>query len=199
MLDERILAQLDVQARLHGMPPSVPVSTEVAAMFLGYSVSTLENMRRDDNGPVYIQPSGEGNMKVKYQIRALLNWLHKNTVTSITASAIRDGKVFATIHDVMHEEPFWIDANGIIAGLAEQSTVSDAAEKILTHDVVWLPVVDAVSSHDWSEVVAHAMLAGRVSSILSRQTQQIAARVESSELADMLAEVPSGGRKSIDD
>lgn len=190
MPDDRILGALEATAKLHAMPPTVPVSTEVAAMFLGYSPSSLENMRRDGTGPAYIQPSGEGNKKVKYQLGVLLAWMEQNTVISITAAAIRDGKVFAMLSDVMETRPFWTDEAGMLAGLADESTVSEAADLILTHDIVWLPVVDAVSKHEWSEVVAHAMLGGRVSAILSHQIQHIAAKVESSELRDMLNDAP---------
>lgn len=148
MLDDRKLGELEAVAKLHAMPPSVPVSTEVAAMFLGYSVSSLENMRREGTGPAYIQPPGEGSKKVKYQIGVLLAWLEKNTVSSITEAAIRDGKLFATLGGTLDLKPYWIDAQGRIGGLVDESTVAQAKERIETHDVVWLSAVDALSKRD---------------------------------------------------
>jgi hypothetical protein len=165
MFDDRKMGELEAVAKLHAMPPSVPVSTEVAAMFLGYSVSSLENMRRDGTGPAYIQPPGEGSKKVKYQIGVLLAWLEKNTVGSITEAAIRDGKLFATLGSALDLRPFWIAPDGRIGGLVDESTVAQAKERIETHDVVWLSAIEALSKRDAFEqpmpAVMPAKLAGQ--------------------------------------
>ena len=199
MLDEKIMGELDAMARLHAMPPTVPVSTEVAAAFLGYSVGSLENMRRDGTGPLYIQPPGEGSKKVKYQIGALLDWMGKNQVSSIVEAAIRDGKLFTTLEHVNEKQPFWIDAAGMIEGPFAESTAAEAAALIKTHEIEWLTSLETVTGRGWSDIVAHAMLAGFVTAALKKTVGSIDSRVEATTLRDMINEPPATPRKSIDD
>lgn len=187
MLDDRKFAELEVTARLHAMPPTTPISPEFAAVFLGYSVSSLENMRRDGTGPVYVQAPGEGSKKCRYQIGDLLAWMEKNKVGSIAAAALRDGKVFATLADLQREEAFWIDANGLLCGLVGESTIATVRARLGSHDVVWLPVMDAAIGQ-WSNVEAHRSVAVSVAAVLKHTMQAVDANLEGTELRAAMTE-----------
>lgn len=188
MLDEKKFAEVEERARLHAMPPSTPLSTEFAAAFLGCSVATMEAMRQGKNGPVYNQPTGTGpNMRVMYQISELLSWLDRTKVASITDAMIRAGKAFTTIADLQRDEAFWIDARGLLCGLVGESTIATVRARLESHDVAWLPVIDA-AVRQWSDVEAHRGVAETVKAIFKHTMQAVDANLEGTELRAALAE-----------
>jgi len=50
---QETLAKLEVVDKLHRLPDSALLRTELAALFLSSSTTTLERMRADGSGPAY--------------------------------------------------------------------------------------------------------------------------------------------------
>ncbi|MCE3608040.1 hypothetical protein LXA47_31210 [Massilia sp. P8910] len=182
MFDESKFAEVEARARLHAMPPSTPLTTEFAAAFLGYSVATMETMRKTPDGPVYSQPPGDGpNKKVMYQISELLAWMDRNKIGSTTQAMIRAGKAFSTLAGIASEEPYFIDQFGLLWGPVAEATIGTVRDRLETHDVVFLTAIDA-ATRQWDDPVAHKEHAESVQAALLHASQSIDANVEASEL-----------------
>lgn len=91
------LAKLDVIAKLHSMPPTTLLPTDLAADFLFSSVSSMERMRVNGSGPSYSQGGGRRargtNQKCLYMVSDLLAWHEDNKVRSSMEAAVRKGQV----------------------------------------------------------------------------------------------------------
>lgn len=91
------ISKLDAIDRLHRLPDTALLPTELAAAFLSKSISSLERMRRNGSGPVYVQDCVEGargtNQKCHYQKSDLLDWVERNKVRSSKEAARRKCQV----------------------------------------------------------------------------------------------------------
>lgn len=76
-----LLSQLSVLEALHLLPDSAALTTDEAAIFLRVSVTTLERLRRDDTGPVYIQGGAAGARAINQRVTYLKSDLiaHQNS------------------------------------------------------------------------------------------------------------------------
>ncbi len=90
------ISDFDLLDRLHRLPDTCFLTTSEAAVFLRSSVTSLERMRRDGTGPLYIQAGGKGafgtNQKCLYEVSDLLAWQRKNKVASSMQAAVRKGQ-----------------------------------------------------------------------------------------------------------
>ena len=95
-ITEDTLAKLDLADRLHLLPDTVLLTTELAAAFLSSSVTSLERMRVKGSGPAYSQGGERGargtNQKCLYKKVDLLAWHDANKVTSSMKAAVRKGQ-----------------------------------------------------------------------------------------------------------
>ncbi|SDG06476.1 MULTISPECIES: hypothetical protein [unclassified Duganella] len=182
---EKILAELDILERLHRLPDTASLRTSEAAIFLRSSVSALESLRVKGNGPRYIQPGGKGagsNHTCLYHKSDLLAWQEANKLSSTMEAAVRRGQLFLTLHDVVNEEAFWLDEQRRIVGMVESSPVRLVIDRLGLFDIVWMPVIDAISQ-EWSELGAHKELASQVTSVMRHQLDRVAAGVEATDIA----------------
>lgn len=181
-----LLAQLDVLARLHALPDSAALTTSEAAIFLRSSVSALESMRAKGTGPAYIQGGGRGtvgsNQKCLYEKTDLLAWMRANKVFSTVEAAVRKGQLFTTVFDLARLEAFWLDVDGQVVGMVEQTPVATVIERLGQYEIAWLPVADA-AAQAWSDIGTHRTFADAVSNILRQELQRVEAGIESTELA----------------
>lgn len=95
-ITEDMLAKLDLADRLHRLPDTALLTTELAAAFLSLSVTSLERMRVKGSGPAYSQGGAHGargtNQKCLYKKADLLAWHEANKVTSSMMAAVRKGQ-----------------------------------------------------------------------------------------------------------
>lgn len=189
-LDKQI-ARLNRAAELHKMPPTTPLSTDLAAIFLGVSKSTLENYRTKGGGPVYgqdVSPGAVGtNQKVTYLVRELLIWIEANQVSSSMEAAFRKGQLFETVTDLARVEPFWVDpATGRIDGNVLDSTIGTVIERAEEWEIIWLPVMEA-ASREWSNLSTHREFGDRVGKALDKEWNRLKSGLESTELGEGIA------------
>ncbi len=96
-INQEDLAKLEIVDRLHRLPDTALLTTEMAAVFLCASVATMERMRVKGSGPAYAQGGERGargvNQKCIYMKSDLLAWHAANKVTSSMKAAIRKGQV----------------------------------------------------------------------------------------------------------
>lgn len=183
------LSALEAWQRIDALPEEFPLTTDEAALFLRRSVSTLERMRKEGNGPAYVQaggPSAKGtNQKVMYYKQALIDWTEASTVSSSMEAAVRKGQTFATIFDLAEALPFYVDPLGDVESMAEDATVDLAVERLGQWDLVWMTPTEAAARR-WSSSSAHKDFAGRVQSTLSQMQSGIASALEATDIAESL-------------
>ena len=95
-MTEETLVKLDLVDKLHSLPDTALLTTELAAAFLSSSVTSLERMRVKGSGPTYSQGCTHGargtNQKCLYKKSDLLAWNDANKVTSSRMAAVRKGQ-----------------------------------------------------------------------------------------------------------
>jgi hypothetical protein len=186
------LAELDPWERMNALPANRPLKTSEAAIFMTFSVATLERMRVNGTGPDYFQggirrdgsqpaPAGT-NQHVRYFKADIDAWWKRSKVSSTMQAAKLKGQVFATIFDLAEERPFYIDpADGGVAGMVETTRIATVIERLGEWDIVWMPATEA-GSRRWSNLSAHQELAREVQSVLAKIQQGIANSVEATEM-----------------
>ena len=182
------LANLDIAKRLHNLPPTMLLSTDLAAIFLNISKQTLEGYRTKGGGPLYSQPGGVGavggNQKVQYQVSDLLAWNEANKLSSSMQAAVRKGQLFETVADLVRIEPFWLNpANGRIDGNVLDSTIDTVIERAEDWEIVWLPVMEAASK-EWSNLSTHREFGDRVGQALDKEWNRLRSGFESTEMGE---------------
>jgi len=199
-IQNEILAGVDVYARVAAINDDRPLSTSETAIFLGYSVTTLERMRADGTGPAYDQlavPGKGPNTKVIYRKSYLTAFQMKNKLSNSMEAAIRRGQAFATILDIAQEEAFYIDADGNVAGMVERTPLGVVVDRIGEWGIAWMPVVEAASRR-WADLGAHKEFAEEVRSVLSDAMHGVHCGVEGTEIASMTRKAMKGQRTGID-
>ncbi|AJK47075.1 helix-turn-helix domain-containing protein [Burkholderia plantarii] len=181
------LKTYEVLTALHALPDQAALTTAEAALFLRLSPNTLERMRLDGSGPVYVQAGVKGarggNQKCVYLKADLLAWQQANQVSSAMEAAVRKGQAFRTIFDIVAEAPFYLNAAGAIAGEAESTRLYVIIGRVGLEEwpLIWLSFVEA-AGREWSDPAAHQSLTQEIRSILMATEQGIAAAVEASNL-----------------
>lgn len=179
------LKTYEILAALHTLPDQAVLTTTEAALFLRLSPKSLERMRVDGSGPPYVQAGAKGargrNQKCLYLKSSLLAWQQANQTSNAMEAAVRKGQAFKTIFDLVADAPFYLDANGRVAGAAEDTSLSVVIERLGSDvwDLLWLPVVEA-AGREWADLAAHQNLARELQTILVMAEQKIAAALEAS-------------------
>ncbi len=188
------LAQLEAWERIKALPEDYPLKTAEAAVFITFSVATLERLRTNGTGPDYFQggirrdgsqPAPEGtNQHVRYFKPDLLAWRQRGMVSSTMQAAKLKGQVFATIFDLAEQHPFYIDpADGGIAGMVEHTPIETVIARLGSWDIVWMPATEAANQR-WSNLAGHKELAGKIQSVLSSLQNSITAALEATEISE---------------
>jgi hypothetical protein len=188
------LAQLEAWERIKALPEDYPLKTAEAAVFITFSVATLERLRTKGTGPDYFQggirrdgsqPAPEGtNQHVRYFKPDILAWRQRGMVSSTMQAAKLKGHVFATIFDWAETHAFYIDpADGGVAGMVEHTPIETVIARLGSWDIVWMPATEAASQR-WSNLAAHQELAGKIQSVLSNMQQGIGSGLEATEMSE---------------
>lgn len=181
------ISSLEALELISRLPDDVPLTTEEAAVFLRLSVTTLERMRADGTGPVYSQGGAKGaggtNQKCLYLKADLKVWLAANRVSSSMEAAVRKGQMFRTLGDVQREVAVWIGADGLVAGLVEDTEVDVFFGRLGNPlwGVEWVSAMEA-AMRPWSDIAAHKEFAGNVSECLRGLVDAVSAAVDASEM-----------------
>ena len=187
------LKTYEVLAALHALPERVALTTAEAALFLRLSPKTMERMRLDGDGPVYIQAGAKGarggNQKCLYLKADLLAWQQAHQVSSAMEAAIRKGQAFRTIFDLVVEAPFYVDVSDRIIGVAGNTALSVVIARLGSDiaNLVWLPVIEA-AGREWSDLAAHRALSQKMLSALAISAQKIDAALEATNIGSSLSE-----------
>jgi hypothetical protein len=203
------LAQLEAWERIKALPEDYPLKTAEAAVFITFSVATMERMRTKGTGPDYFQggirrdgsqPAPEGtNQHVRYFKPDLHAWRKRGMVSSTMQAAKLKGHVFATIFDLAEQHPFYIDpADGGVAGMVEHTPIEIVIERLGQWEIVWMPAIEAASQR-WSNLAVHRAFAGKIQSVLSNMQSGINAALEATELNAETQMPPPGPKKRLDD
>jgi hypothetical protein len=188
------LAQLEAWERIKALPEDYPLKTAEAAVFITFSVATLERLRTKGTGPDYFQggirrdgsqPAPEGtNQHVRYFKPDILAWRQRGMVSSTMQAAKLKGHVFATIFDLAETHAFYIDpADGGVAGMVEHTPIETVIARLGEWEIVWMPATEAASQR-WSNLAAHQELAVKIKSVLSNLQQGIASGLEATEISE---------------
>lgn len=150
----------DLQALdlLHRLPDDALLTTAEAAVFLRSSVRSLERLRQPgEDGPGYVQPGGAGtkgrNQKCLYRKAELNSWIQRMTVTDSTAAAVRKGQLFMSLADLAEPEAHWINPEGAVAGLVEETDVGVFFERLGKWEIRWMDPLEA-AGEKWESLSA---------------------------------------------
>ena len=188
------LAELDAWQRIDALPDGYPLKTAEAAVFITFSVATLERMRTKGTGPDYFQggirrdgsqPAPEGtNQHVRYFKPDIRAWRQRGMVSSTMQAAKLKGHVFATIFDLAETHAFYIDpADGGVAGMVEHTPIETVIVRLGEWEIMWMPATEAASQR-WSNLSAHRVFAGKIQSALSNLQNGIAASLDATEISE---------------
>ncbi|MFL9954223.1 hypothetical protein PQR65_12530 [Paraburkholderia nemoris] len=181
------LKTYEVLTALHALPDQAALTTAEAALFLRLSPKSLERMRLDGSGPLYVQAGARGsrggNQKCLYLKADLLAWQQASQVSNAMEAAIRKGQAFRTIFDLVDEAPFYLDTDGRIAGMGEDEPLSVVIERLGSGawDIVWLPFVEA-AGRQWVSLSAHQKCGRAVLAALANAEQKVIAAIEATNL-----------------
>jgi hypothetical protein len=192
------LAELDPWDRINAMPDNRPLKTSEAAIFMTFSVSTLERMRVNGTGPDYWQgeirrggkePAVGDNQHIRYFKADIKAWFEAGKVSSTMQAAKLKGQLFASIFDLAEALPFYIDpATNTVAGMVEHTPLGTVIERLGEWEIVWMPATEACS-RAWTNLAAHRALAGKLEKALSDIRQSLANGLQTTELNEI---VPPG-------
>ncbi len=157
-----VLSDMSVLTGLHMLPDSVALTTDEAAIFLRLSPSTMERMRKDGSGPNYIQGGAKGakgvNQKVTYLKLDLIKWQESRKVSNSMQASVNRAQAFVPYadptpkrshFDLVTRLPFYVDANGAIAGSVHATPIGTIVLRLGSTSYVWLSPLLAVQKA-WS-------------------------------------------------
>jgi|GEM_PF-2750745 len=189
--DNAILADLDPWERIDRMPDGRPLKSSEAAVFTTFSLSTLERMRVKGTGPDYFQggirvsgkvpATGGTNQHIRYFKEDIKAWFKAGMVSSSMQAAIKKGQAFATIFDLAEAEPYYLDANGYVAGRVEFTPLDVVIERLGEWDILWMPAFEA-AARPWSSLADHQAFGKNVEGVLSHASRAIAAGLEATDI-----------------
>lgn len=197
----RMMKVVDVLDAISALRPDTLLTTSEAAVFLRTSVTKMERLRKDGDGPPYIQGGGlkakGSNQTCLYEKADLLAWIKGNKVSSSLEAAIRKGQTFASIFDLAELHAFYLDKSGNIESMVDENMLGTVVERIGQWNMVWLTAIDAASSR-WDDLSRHQEFAARAKSVLSDALQSIQSGIDATDIASVTREAPSGGTRGID-
>jgi glucose/arabinose dehydrogenase len=172
-----VLADLEILTGLHLLPDGAALTTDEAAIFLRVSKTTLERMRREGGGPVYIQGGLKGakgvNHKVTYIKCDLITHQQANKVGNSMQAAVRRGQAYLPYvdptprrspFDLITKRPFYVDANGQLTGCVDETPVGIVIARLGASKYLWLNPIHAAqmawaSGSDFAEFAGGVKLA----------------------------------------
>lgn len=108
-----VMKLVTVLDAIHALPNGALLTTSEAAIFLRTSVTKMERLRKEGQGPAYSQGGSRGakgtNQACLYEKADLLAWHQANKVSSSLDAAVRKGQAFATIADIAELAGFYVD------------------------------------------------------------------------------------------
>lgn len=176
---EAIRQQVEIWKAFEGLSGEATIPPELAAAYLGISKKSLARLRQNGEGPPYIQVRAESettarNQKVNYILEDLSIYRTSQKVGSTMEAAQLRGMTFATLSDLLEEQPFWIQTiHAESKGGMGRETVSKSREVIVGHvltvsdpefakllrdpdaEVKWMSLDDAMSL-SWADEEARA-------------------------------------------
>ena len=186
------LRRVDVLTLLSMLPDDALLTTSETAVFLRRSVSKMERMRVDGNGPPYVQDapapgSKATNLAVLYEKSGLRAWVKSRTASTAMEHAALHSRTFATLLDVVDEMAFYVDEQGRVEGAVENFTVAEVVEGLGLRQIVWMPAAEGCS-RPWTSLASHKELADQVLAALSNSTRAIELNLESTDMGEGLPE-----------
>ena len=188
------MRRVDVLTLITMLPNDALLTTSEAAVFLRRSVSKMERMRVNDNGPAYLQdppPPGSKatNLAVLYEKAALKAWAKENTATSSMEHAALHGRTFATLLDAVDEMAFYVDDYGRVEGAVEDFTAAEVIKSLGQRQIIWLPAAEGCS-RPWTNTGAHKALADQVLAVLTQSSRAIEQNMQATEISEGIPELP---------
>ena len=197
----RMMKVVDVLDAIQALPPATLLTTSEAAIFLRTSVTKMERLRKDGDGPTYVQGGGAkakgSNQTCLYEKADLISWLRGNKVSSSLEAAVRKGQAFSTIHDLGEQEAFYQAKDGSIDSMVVENLLGTVVDRIGNWDIVWLRPVDAASRR-WKDPTKHREFAAGVQAVLSQALHGIQCGVEATDISSVASESHVQGTKRID-
>ncbi|PRZ56497.1 hypothetical protein BX589_101147 [Paraburkholderia fungorum] len=188
------------------LPAEASIPTELAAVFLGVSERKLARMRASGEGPPYLQyPEGDTvkrNQRVNYVLSDLRVWREGSKIKNTMDAAVRRGITFATLPDLMDEQPFW--QRRVLGGDFPQGSASASGALILGHallapdnafrewldaslgddatvELVFLPLAEALRA-PWVDPQTRAPLHKAYAAVLREEANRSDAEQDAAEL-----------------
>lgn len=100
---------------LAGLADETVVESELAALYLGISISTLRRIVGKGELKAIKNPEGGStafNQKALFEMGELRRWREKNKAGGVAEQALLRGLAFASISDLAIEQPFWTRRQG---------------------------------------------------------------------------------------
>lgn len=200
---ETIRKQVEIWEAFKGFPDEAVVRADLAAIYLEVSKKTLARLRQNGGGPPYIQnPEEESearNQIVTYEMGDLRAYRASKKVKSSMNAAKMRGLAFATLEDLLEEQPFVmrtdfskgrvgmsLDRNKSISTIMGHIlTISDEDFSSLLSDksmeVVWLPLPEALNEN-WASPKAREPFHNAYTKLLQGWIDQSVSGQEAAEL-----------------
>jgi hypothetical protein len=197
----KMMKVVDVLDAINALSPATLLTTSEAAVFLRTSVTKMERLRKDGDGPPYIQGGGlkakGSNQTCLYEKADLLTWVKRSKVSSSLEAAIRKGQTFTTIFDLVEQHAFYLDKNGSVESTVEENLLGTVVERIGDWEIIWLTAI-AAASRRWSDLSRHQEFAANVKSVLSNALQSVQSGIEATDIASVLREHAGRSTKLVD-
>jgi len=115
--DSKIRASLErAMARnaLAGLADETVVESDLAALYLGISLSTLRRIAKGELKSIKNPESGSTafNQKALFEMGELRRWREKNKAGGVAEQALLRGLGFQALSDLAIEQPFWTRCRG---------------------------------------------------------------------------------------
>ncbi len=115
--DQKIRASLErAMARnaLAGLADETVVESDLAALYLGISLSTLRRIAKGELKSIKNPESGSTafNQKALFEMGELRRWREKNKAGGVAEQALLRGLGFQALSDLAIEQPFWTRHQG---------------------------------------------------------------------------------------
>lgn len=136
---EKLREAVETAKLFEALPDDKAISAELAALYLNVSEKTLSRLRGNSDGPEYEQvvtdkDSKALNQKINYAMGVLRRYRKSITVKSTLDAADKRGCTFATIPDLLRDEPYWIQTiHSKAKGGMGRGTVTKSKEMIVGH------------------------------------------------------------------
>lgn len=185
------LHEIQLIAAISSLPDSAVVEPAIAAIFLRRSEQTLARMRSEGSGPPFYQPNeGRGrNAKVTYLMGDLRAWHGAGKVSSTMEAAKQRGLCFASMADLVPEQPFWSSPSGRLHSPALIGAPSEFDDKLRLEpaefEIVWISMVEAMAQ-PWSDVVSRRLIYNRYVELLAEEAARAFSAQERSEFDSAL-------------